>query len=117
MDIAYQYDLQKMLMEHERNIRKEMRNIFEKEQKNKDRVNISLDEYEKLKNEVDMTSFKLQDRINKLINLIDKIGIPIDILDSIDVDTIRTFYENDYLIGKRRYRIDFYADLKIEENN
>ena len=47
--MAYQYDLQKMLMEHERNIRKEMRNIFEKEQKNKDRVNISLDEYENLK--------------------------------------------------------------------
>lgn len=34
-------------MEHERNIKAEMRKIFEKEQKNNDRVDISLDEYEK----------------------------------------------------------------------
>lgn len=89
-----------------------MRDIFEKGQKNKNRVDISLDEYEKLKKEANMISSVLQDRINKLIKLIEKIGIPIDILDSIDVGTIRTFYENDYLIGKRRYRIDFYTDLK-----
>ena len=105
-----------MLMEHEKNIQKDMRNIFEKEQKNKDRVNISLEEYEKLKNEANMTSSKLQDRINKLVNLVGKIGIPIDILDSMDVGTINTFYEDD-LIGKRRYRINFYADLNERGSN
>lgn len=104
-------------MEHEKNIRKEMRNIFEKEQKNKDRVDISLDEYEKLKKEANLTSFVLQDRINKLIKLIEKIGIPIDILDSIDVGTIETIYEDVCLIGKRRYRIEFYADLEKRGNN
>lgn len=106
-----------MLMKHEKNIRKEMRNIFDKEQKNKNRVNISLEEYEKLKNEANMTSSKLQDRINKLINLIEKIGIPIDILDSMDVSTIKTFYEDVCLVGKRRYRIDFYADLGKREKD
>lgn len=104
-------------MEHEKNIQKDMRNIFEKEQKNKDRVNISLEEYEKLKNEANMTSSKLQDRINKLVNLVGKIGIPIDILDSMDVGTINTFYEDDCLIGKRRYRINFYADLNERGSN
>lgn len=98
-------------MKHEKNIKTEMRKIFEEEQKNKDRVDISLEEYEKLKQEANMTSSVLQDRINKLVKLIEKIGIPIDILDSMDVGTIRTIYEDIYLIGKRKYRIEFYADL------
>lgn len=99
-------------MKHEKNIKTEMRKIFNEEQKNKDRVDISLGEYEKLKQEANMTSSMLQDRINKLVKLIEKIGIPIEILDSMNVDTIETFYEDVCVLGKRRYRIEFYADLE-----
>ena len=106
-----------MLMEHEKNIKTEMRKIFEKEQKNKDRVDISLDEYEKLKQEASMTSSVLQDKINKLVKLIEKIGIPIDILDSTNVDTIETFYEDVRVLGKRRYVIKFYADVEKKGND
>lgn len=104
-------------MEHEKNMRKEIHSIFEKEQKNKDRVDISLDEYEKLKQEANMTSSVLQDRINKLVKLIEKIGIPIDILDSMNVDTIETFYEDVCVLGKRRYVIKFYADVEKKGND
>lgn len=104
-------------MEHEKNIKIEMRKIFEKEQKNKDRVDISLDEYEKLKQEASMTSSVLQDKINKLVKLIEKIGIPIDILDSMNVDTIETFYEDVRVLGKRRYVIKLYADVEKKGND
>lgn len=94
-------------MEHEKNIREEMRKIFEENEKNKDRVDISLREYEELKNK----KFILQNRIDRLVEIIEKLGIPTDMLDSINVGSITSFSEEIRVIGKRKHRIEFYSDL------
>lgn len=88
-----------------------MRNIFESEEKNKNRVDISLSEYEELKNKAENISFALQNKIDYLTRIIERLGIPIEMSDIVNTDSIRTIYDDDVLTNKRRYRIEFTVDL------
>ena len=105
--MKYRYDLDSLLREHDKRIC----NMFKSEIKNRNRVDISLEEYEKMKNKADKTSFVLQNKIDYFIKIIEKIGIPIEISNDINMDSIETIYSDNTLTDKRKYRIEFTVDL------
>jgi len=107
--IGYFNHIQK---EHDKRIRE----IAELEIKNRNRVNISLEEYEKLKksvNDAETIQFVLQSRIDKLVNIIEKFGVSAEELDNIDISSIVSYRCDDISTNKRRYRLEFDADLRI----
>ena len=82
----------------------------------RNRVNISLEEYEKLKksiNDAKTTQFVLQSRIDKLVKIIEKFGVTADELDNININSIVSYKCDNILTNKRRYRLEFDADLRM----
>ena len=110
--MGYRYNLEKILREHD----ERTRNMIKSEIKSRNRVDISLDEYEKMKDEADEISFCLQNKIDYLVKIIEKFGIPIEISDIVNTDSIITFCDDDVLTGKRKYRIEFTVDLHKVKN-
>lgn len=91
-----------------------MRKISELEIEARNRVNISLEEYEKLKksvNDAKTTQFFLQSRIDKLIKIIENFGVPAEEIDKININSIVSYKCDDILNNKRRYRLEFDTDL------
>lgn len=105
--MGYRYNLEKILSEHDQKIS----NTIKSEIKNRNRVDISLEEYEKMKDKADKISFSLQNKIDYLVKIIEKLGIPIEISDIVNTDSITTFCDDDILSNKRKYRIEFTVDL------
>ena len=105
--MGYHYNLEKILREHD----ERTRNMIKSEMKSRNRVDISLDEYEKMKEEINRISFSLQNKIDYLVKIIEKLGIPIEISDIVNTESIITFCDDDIVADKRKYRIEFTVDL------
>lgn len=84
---------------------RKLESISEAEIKSKDRVDISLEEYERLKDEVK----QLSERERTLMSVIERLKIPADVLPYILPDSVRiyTCFYMDYMNELQRYRIEF----------
>lgn len=85
---------------------KQLKDISEAEIKSKDRVDITLAEYEKLKADVR----KYEERCRKMGAEIMRLGIPYEVIDYIDPDTISVETCDDPLHFAAHYRIRFTAN-------
>ena len=84
---------------------RKIESISEAEIKSKDRVDISLEEYERLKDEVK----QLTERERVLMSVIERLNIPADVLTYILLDSVKiyTCSDMDYMNELQRYRIEF----------
>ena len=73
----------------------------------RDRVDISLKEYEELKR----VNKDLLDRLRHAECILSKLGVAADVISLVDPDSIKIYYADSFehspLIRKRRYRIEF----------
>jgi hypothetical protein len=69
----------------------------------KDRVDISLAEYERLKNNVK----QYEDSLRKMGELITRMGIPVEVIESIIPDSVAVYHNNDPIEFKRHYCVKF----------
>lgn len=80
------------------------RSISEAEIKSKDRVDITLEEYERMKYEIGSLSYEN----NRLRNILERIEVPLD--KEIVADSIRTYWCDNPYDFKRKFRIEFDID-------
>lgn len=83
-----------------------LESISNAEIKSKNRVDISLEEYEKLKED----AHKYEEQSRRLQCTIMRLGIPYEVIDLIDTDSIDVITCEDPINFKRRYVIKFTAD-------
>jgi hypothetical protein len=83
-----------------------LESISNAEIKSKDRVDITLAEYEKLKNDVR----KYEERSRRMGSMIMRLGIPYEVIDLIDTGSIEVRTCEDPMNFKRHYEIKFTAD-------
>ena len=83
----------------------QLKAIYEAEIKSKDRVDIPLEEYERLKDEVK----RLTERERTLMSVIEQLKIPADVLPYILPDSVKiyTCFDMDYMNELQHYRIEF----------
>lgn len=88
-------------------LRNELRQIKDELLDRKDRVDISLKEYEELKR----VNKDLLDRLNHAESILGMIGIPADTIPLIDPDSVKVYsaesFDSGPFIRKQRYRIEF----------
>lgn len=84
---------------------RKIESISQAEIKSKDRVDISLEEYERLKSEVK----RLSERERALMSVIERFKIPADVLDYILPDSVKiyTCADMDFMNDLQHYRIEF----------
>lgn len=84
---------------------KQLKSISEAEIKSKDRVDIPLEEYERLKNE----NKRLAERERTLMSVIEQLKIPADVLPYILPDSVKiyTCFDIDLWNEFQHYRIEF----------
>lgn len=84
---------------------KQLKDISEAEIKSKDRVDITLEEYERLKSENKL----LTERVRTLMSVIERLNIPTEILEYILPDSVKiyTCHDIDFMNERQRYRIEF----------
>ena len=80
------------------------KSISREEIKSKDRVDITLEEYENMKREIN----SLKSEVKYLGSILEKIEAPLD--KTIIPDSIRTYYCDDYMNYRRAFRIEFAID-------
>lgn len=84
-----------------------LRREMEKSNETKDRVDISLKEYEKLKR----VNKDLLDRLNQAERILGMLDIPADMIQHIDPDSVKTYFAEDFdpniFVRKRRFRVEF----------
>lgn len=80
-----------------------LKSISESEIKSKDRVDITLAEYERLKD----NTRKYEERCRRMGALIIRLGIPAEVIDLIDNDSISVTTCDNHTDFKKRYRIEF----------
>ena len=85
-----------------------LQSISEAEIKSKDRVDISLDEYLRLKGELERTSRELR----HTQYLLGEMGIPVDVISAIRSDTIKVQQCEDPRYFVRHYQITFSVPLE-----
>lgn len=81
-----------------------LESISREEIKSKDRVNITLEEYENMKREIE----SLKSEVRYLSSILEKIEAPLD--KSIIPDSIRTYCCDDYTNYRRVFRVEFAID-------
>ena len=81
-----------------------LKGISEAEIKSKDRVDITLEEYERMKYEISSLSYEN----NRLKNILERIEVPLD--KEIVPNSIRSYWCDSPFEFKRRYRIEFDID-------
>lgn len=86
-----------------RQIRNELKSLSE----TRDRVDISLKEYEELKR----VNKDLLDRLNQAERILGMLDIPADMIQHIDPDSVKTYFAEAFspniFVRKRRFRIEF----------
>lgn len=87
-----------------RELGEKLESISKAEIKSKDRVNISLEEYEKMKREIKSLSYE----VDRLTNILTRIDVPLD--KEIIPDSIRTHWCDDALYHRHIFRIEFAVD-------
>lgn len=83
---------------------RKLESISEEEIKARDRVNITLEEYENMKREIE----SLKSEVRYLSSILEKIKAPLD--KSIIPDSIRTYCCDDYMNYRRVFRVEFAID-------
>jgi hypothetical protein len=83
-----------------------LKDIYEAEIKSKDRVDITLEEYERLKSDLS----RYQERCRKMSAEIMQLGIPYEIVDKLDTDSIDVTTCQDPVSFKTMFRIMFTVD-------
>lgn len=78
--------------------------ISKEEIKAKDRVDITLEEYENMKRKIS----SLESEVRYLCSILEKIEAPLD--KNIIPDSIRTYYSDDYENFRRVFRVEFAID-------
>lgn len=84
---------------------KQLKDISEAEIKSKDRVDITLEEYERLKNDLDMFAT----RCRSMESTLEKLGIPYYVFDKIDPESISVSTCDDHMTFKKHFYIRFDA--------
>ena len=85
---------------------KQLESISQTEIKSKDRVDITLEEYERLKSGL----CKYEERCRKMSAEIMRLGIPYEIIDKLDTDSIDVTTCQDPVSFKTMFRITFTVD-------
>ena len=81
-----------------------LKSISDTEIKSKNRVDITLEEYENMKNEIKRLSYN----VDVLSNILNQIKIPLDKIDEIIPDSIKTYWcDNPCDFNKRRFVVEF----------
>lgn len=96
--------LEESLVRSNREYGEKLESISKAEIKSKDRVNISLEEYEYMKHRIE----SLDSEVHNLRSVLNKINIPLD--KKIIPDTIRTYYCRDPLHFRHTFRVEFAID-------
>lgn len=87
-----------------RELGEKFENIFKAEIKSKDRVDISLEEYENMKNQIGSLSYE----VDRLSNILKRIEVPLD--KEIIPDSIQTCWCTDIRNNRHIFRIEFAID-------
>ena len=89
-----------------RELSRTLKDISDAEIKSKNRVDITLEEYENMKDENRSLSYE----VARLRNILERIEVPLD--KEIVLDSIRTYWSDDIwdFKGKRKFRIEFEID-------
>lgn len=85
---------------------KQLKDISEAEIKSKDRVDITLAEYERLKSDLR----RYEEKSRRLEAIVAKLGIPDEVIDAIDISTIAVETCDDPMHFVTHYRIRFIVD-------
>lgn len=87
-----------------RELGEKLESISKAEIKSKDRVNISLEEYEKMKNEIK----SLSSEVYRLSRILERIDVPLD--KKIIPDSIRTHWCDDAINFRHKFIVEFAID-------
>lgn len=87
-----------------RELARTLKDISDAEIKSKNRVDITLEEYMNMKDEIKALTYE-RDRLS---NILRRIEIPFN--KEIILDSIRTYYDNNYKDFRTRHRIEFEVD-------
>lgn len=95
--------LENAILESNRELGQTLKNISDSELKSKDRVNISLHEYEDMKDKISSLSYE----VNRLRDILEQIEAPLD--KKIVPGSIRTYWTDDYSCFnfRRKFRVEF----------
>lgn len=99
-------DAAKVIADSQRMLSREMALISEKEIKARDRVDISLEEY----NRMVKTIADLKFNYGHAVAIIEQLGIPMSVIDKIDPNSITVETSKDYIDFKQNWRITFSSD-------
>lgn len=97
-------DLGNLIAESNREYARKLKEISDAEIKSKDRVNITLEEYETMKKQIEWLEYE----VRRLQSIFEKIEFPFN-LDVIP-DSIETTYCNDHLNFRKIFNIQFAVD-------
>ena len=86
-----------------RELGEKLESISKEEIKSKDRVDITLEEYLAMREKIE----KLEAKNSQRDRLIIRLGIPAELIDSIDTSSINVTHCEDICNFKRKYRIEF----------
>ena len=104
-------DLGNLITESNREYARKLKEISDAEIKSKDRVDITLEEYETMKKQIEWLEYE----VHRLQNIMKKIEIPYDL--DIIPDSIETTYCDDYLNFRKIFNIRFAVDdFEIKKN-
>lgn len=92
------------ILRSNRELGEKLKSISDAEIKSKDRVDISLEEYESMKNQIESLSYK----VDKLSSILERIEVPLD--KEIVPNSIRSYWCDDIFDFKRKFRIEFDID-------
>ena len=97
-------DLGYKISESARDLANALKSTSDTEIKARDRVDISLEEYERLKQE----NLRLSCEASMLLDFITRIGVPVEVFDGeATIDHVSMSYCDYYDTFKRRYRVEF----------
>ena len=104
-------DLGNLIAESNREYTRKLKEISDAEIKSKDRVNITLEEYETMKKHIEWLEYE----VRRLQSIFEKIEIPYDL--DIIPDSIETTYCDDHLNFRKIFNIRFAVDdFEIKKN-
>lgn len=104
-------DLGNLIAESNREYARKLKEISDAEIKSKDRVNITLEEYETMKKQIEWLEYE----VRRLQSIFEKIEIPYDL--DIIPDSIETTYCDDHLNFRKIFNIRFAVDdFEIKKN-
>lgn len=93
------------IIKSNRELGEKLQSIFNAEIKSKDRVDITLEEYEHMKNKIKSLSYE----VDRLSDILGRIEVPFD--EKIIPDSIVTYWCDNHADFKRKFRVEFEIDM------